>query len=388
MSKKIFFSAYILICFFLCACSDDASSPQQRRDHAVPVRVAEVLSDDVDQILNVIGHVEASATVKVTAQVGGQLLEAKVRPGHQVKAGALLFRIDPRSFQASLNQADAALASNSAQLRRARQDLARYKKLASQDFLSQQQYEQSLTEVETIEASIEQNSAVRANALLNLEHADIKAPIAGRVGEVLVDPGNNIKANDATLLVINTISPADVKFSVPERFLPELNRRFRAGKVEVRVLPEGDSGPPVAGALTVIDNEVDRTTGTISMRARFANTDERLWPGQFTRVSIVMEAVKNALVIPDTAIMEGTNGRYVYVLQEDGTVKNRDVAAEDLPDGRVLVTSGLALGERVVVDGQLNLMPGVKVEVIKPSGGQGPGPGSEPAGARGAGTGA
>lgn len=345
-------------------CSDGGRSGAGRQGRLVPVRASVVTPQDIKQTLSIIGHVEPSATVQVTSQVSGQLMESHVRPGSQVKAGAVLFTIDPRSFQASLNQAEASLKGNRAQLRKARQDLERYRVLASKDFLSQQQYEQSLTEVESYEATIAQNEAVRDNAILNLSHATISAPISGRVGKVLVDAGNNIRANDTVMLVINTIKPADVRFSVPERFLPELKRRLANDKVVVSVQPEGDAGEPIAGALYLIDNQVDRNTGTILMRASFANADERLWPGQFVRVHIVMDDVAGALVIPQSAVLEGLSSRYVYVVDEDGSVQNRDIVCEFLQDGRAFVLSGLQAGETVVIDGQLNLAPGSRVEII------------------------
>lgn len=345
-------------------CSEDRAGAPRRAGRPVPVRVAEVRAEAVEQTLSVVGHVEASASVRVTAQVGGQLMESRVRPGSQVRAGQVLFKIDPRSFQATLNQAEASIKGNRAQLRRARQDLERYRVLASKDFLSQQQYEQSLTEVEALEATIAQNEAVRDNAQLNLGHTVIAAPINGRVGEVLVDPGNNIKANETVMLVINTIRPADVGFSVPERYLPELKRRQGKGNVTVSVRPEGDKGAPIKGELYLIDNEVDRSTGTIAMRARFDNTEERLWPGQFVRVNIVMDAVPDGLVIPQAAILEGLSNRYVYVVDPEGAVRNRDIQSEFLPDGRALILGGLKPGERVVTDGQLNLAPGSRVEII------------------------
>jgi multidrug efflux system membrane fusion protein len=361
-------TAGLFYCLLFSACADSQDDRQSGRRRAVPVRAAKVQRGSVDQTISVVGHVEPSAAVRVTAQVEGQLLKAHVKPGRQVKEGELLFQIDPRDFQNSLRQAEAALAGSRAQLKRAQQDLARYKSLASQNFLSQQQYEQSLTDVETLRAGIDQNTAVLESAALRLERTYIRSPISGRTGEVLVDPGNNIKANDATLLVINTISPADVRFSVPEGFLPELNRSFRQGAVDVRVLPEGDNGEPVTGRVIIIDNEVDRSTGTISMRARFENQDERLWPGQFVRVHIVLNALNDALIIPDSAVLEGLQGRYVYVLRADGGVENRNITARDLDGRRAVVLSGLTEGETVVTDGQLNLLPGSLAEVLEESG--------------------
>lgn len=345
-------------------CSEEKNRGQARGGRLVPVRVAVVKNEAVEQTLSVIGHVEASASVRVTSQVGGQLLESRVKPGSQVKAGAILFKIDPRSFQSTLNQTEATLKRDRAQLNRARQDLERYRVLASKDFLSQQQYEQSLTEVESLEATITQNEAVRDNARLNLSHTVISAPISGRVGEALVDPGNNIKASETVMLVINTIRPADVRFSVPERFLPELKRRSAQGKVMVSVQPEGDKGEPISGELYVIDNEVDRNTGTIAMRARFSNSGERLWPGQFVRVNIIMESIPDALVVPQAAVLEGLSARYVYVLDADGVAGSRDIQGDFLPDGRAIIHAGLASGEIVVIDGQLNLAPGIRAEII------------------------
>lgn len=352
----------LMLPLLLLACSDGGEA--RRAERPAQVRALLLTVQEARQTLNVVGHVRPSAAVRVTAQVSGQLLRAEARPGSQVKEGDLLFQIDPRSFRSSLNQAEAALSSSRAQLRRAQQDMARYGQLASQNFLSRQQYEQSQLEVETLRAAIDQNTAILENAALQLEHTSIRAPISGRAGELLVDPGNNIKANDSILLVINTISPALVSFSVPERFLPELNRRLRAGKVEALALPEGDKGPPVSGYLVSIDNEVDSSTGAVSLRARFDNADERLWPGQFVRVSVIMEAVPEALIVPESAVLEGLTGRYVYVLGEDGRVSDRAIEGIELDGGRVMVSHGLSAGETVITDGQLNLLPGGKAEVI------------------------
>lgn len=357
--------SFLALTLGLYSCSGDKGGGQTRQSRPVPVRTIEVQAESVEQTLSVIGHVEPSASVHLTAQVGGQLMESWVKPGSQVKAGAVLFKLDPRSFQAKLNQTEASLKRERAQLKKAKQDLERYRLLASKDFLSQQQYEQSLTEVESLDANIAQSEAVRENAQLDLSHTTVIAPISGRVGEVLIDPGNNIKANETVLLIINTIRPADVRFSVPERFLPELKRRNSNGKVIVNVLPEGDQGKPIAGELSVIDNEVDRTTGTIAMRARFTNSSERLWPGQFVRVSIVMDALKDALVVPQSAVLEGLSSRYVYVVTPDGTLSYRNIKSGDLRDGRTIIHEGLSKGEIVVTDGQLNLAPSSHVEIVE-----------------------
>jgi multidrug efflux system membrane fusion protein len=351
-------------------CTNESGDSASEND-PVPVRVARVQQDSVQQTLAVVGHVEASASVKISAQVSGQIIHSFVLPGNYVQAGELLFTLDQRSLRAELNQAEAILDRDEARLAQARQDLSRYKSLAAGDFLSQQQYEQSLSEVAELEATIKQDMAAIESAEVQLSHTQIHAPISGRIGEILVDPGNIIKANDLPLLVINTLSPAEVSFAVPEKYLPELNARLRKGDVEVQVLPEGDRGEPVSGKLTVVDNEVNRETGTIAMRARFENSDERLWPGQFVRVFIVMESVPDALVMPFRAALEGLNGQYVYVAEEDAgrpeqfkIARPRLIKTVFLDKNRLQVIEGLSPGEEVVTDGQLNLFPGARVEIL------------------------
>jgi multidrug efflux system membrane fusion protein len=365
---RCFFSVGFM---FLCAACQSESADDSPGNSPVPVRTARIEPADVRQTLAVVGHVEASASVKISAQVSGQLLQSFVQPGNYVRAGDPLFALDQRILQAELSQARAVLDRDNAMLAQARQDLSRYKSLAAGDFLSKQQYEQSLSEVAALDATIKHDQAAIDSAEVLLSHTQILAPISGRIGEILVDPGNIVKANDQTLLVINTLSPAEVSFAVPEKYLPELNLRLRNGTVEVSVLPEGDRGEPVRGMLTVVDNTVNRETGTIAMRARFENSDERLWPGQFVRVFIVMESIPDALVMPFKAVLEGLNGQYVYVAEEDDnaadqvkTVQPRLVKTVLLDKNRLQVTDGLALGEEVVTDGQLNLFPGARVEIL------------------------
>lgn len=363
MSKILRLLIIVAVSQLLLACPDKGGGGSGK-SRAVPVNVARVVRQMEKQTLTVIGHVEASATVLVSPQVGGQLMQTFVRSGQYVKAGDKLFQVDQRSFLADVHNAEAALKRDQAELKQAKQDLSRYGQLVKSDFLSRQEYEKSLTTVEALEATIAQDQAVLENARLQLSHTTITAPISGRVGELLVDPGNILKANDQTLLVINTLQPAEVSFAVPERYFPEINRRMREGVVNVLVLPDGDIGPEVDGEIFFADNTVDRDTGSIAMRARCGNTDERLWPGQFVRVTIIMENLENALVIPLSAVLEGMGGQYVYVVnQEDDTVVERPVTTRLIKDGRMLVSSGLAENEEVVTDGQINLFPKARVEV-------------------------
>ena len=352
--------------FIGCSGEDERRETSHR---SIPVYTAKAAREKAERTLALVGHVEASASVRLASQVTGQLMEVLVEPGHYVEAGQLIFRLDQRTFQAALNQARAALDRDTAQLTRARRDLDRYKSLVSKNHVTQQQYELSLSEVASLEATINLNTAAVESAQVQLGYTDIVAPISGRTGAILIDPGNIVRENDMPILIINTISPAEVSFAVPERHLPELNRRLRQGAVEVEVLPEGDQGDPVRGLLTTIDNTVNRETGAVAMRARFDNADERLWPGQFVRVSITMEEIPEALVIPFRAALEGLSGQYVYLTsqEEEGaapTVEPRQVRAVLLDKARLQVLEGLEEGDEVVVDGQLNLYPGARVEIL------------------------
>ena len=367
--RRISLLAFLLVPLICVGCSGQ----DERREagpRSIPVYTAKAAQERAERTLALIGHVEPSASVRVASQVTGQLMEVLVEPGHYVETGQLLFRLDQRTFQAALNQARAALDRDTAQLTRARRDLDRYKSLVSKNHVTQQQYELSLSEVTSLEATMNLNIAAVESAQVHLGYTNIVAPISGRTGTILIDPGNIVRENDMPILIINTISPAEVSFAVPERHLPELNRRLRRGAVEVQVLPEGDQGEPVRGVLATIDNTVNRETGAVAMRARFDNADERLWPGQFVRVSITMEEFPNALVIPFRAALEGLAGQYVYVTrqgEESGdspTVEPRQVRAVLLDNTRLQVLEGLEEGDEVVVDGQLNLYPGARVEIL------------------------
>jgi len=371
--RRISLLASLLVTLIGIGCSGE-DEKREARHRSIPIYTAKVTQEKAERTLALVGHVEPSASVRLASQVTGQLMEVLVQPGHYVEAGQLLFRLDQRTFQAALNQVRAALDRDTAQLTRARRDLDRYKSLVSKNHVTQQQYELSLSEVASLEATINQNTAAIENAQVNLGYTNIVAPISGRAGAILIDSGNIVRQNDMPLLIINTISPAEVSFAVPERHLSELNRRLRQGAVEVQVLPEGDQGAPVRGALTTIDNTVNRETGTVAMRARFANADERLWPGQFVRVSITMEEFPEALVIPFRAALEGVAGRYVYVTRQEKesdappTVEPRQVRTELLDNARLQVLEGLEEGDEVVVDGQLNLYPGARVEILSDPG--------------------
>ena len=361
---------YFLVCFltffsfFLTSCGDNAATNVAGR--AIPAVTAKVARKDMPRTLTAVGNVQPAASVAIKPQVGGQIVEAPVRSGQDVTKGQVLFRLDPRPFEAAVNEMKARLSRNHVLLKKAEEDMSRFSRLVKQDAVSREQYDQAVTNAASQRAAVAQDEASLASALLQLEYSTIKAPVSGRVGEVLIDAGNVVKANDdRSMLVINTLSPAKIRFAVPERHLPEILRQDKAGTVTVTALPEGDTQSSAQGRLTSIDNAVDQTTGTIRLEATFDNEDQRLWPGQFARIVVDLSTIPGALVIPSAAVLDGVIGQYVYVVDKDHTVAVRRISAWNATEIDSVVEKGLEEGDTVVVDGQLSLAPGLKI-VEKP----------------------
>lgn len=356
--------SFVLLAALASGCSGSGGDGPAERP--VPVRLAVAEQRDVPRILEAVGNVEAFSSVQVKSQVGGQIVEVPVRSGQEVERGDVLFSLDPRPFDAAVAEAEARLTRNLALLEKARQDLKRYTMLVRQDVISREAFDQIATAEKTIRADIEQDRAAIQTAKLDKEYSVIKAPVSGKLGNILVRLGNVIKANDErTLVVINSLRPAEVRFTVAERHLPAILQLTGSGSLEVDVLPSGDSGSPLRGTVTAVDNEVDRNTGSIRLHALFPNDDNRLWPGQFVRVSLVMATLKNAVVVPEKVVQEGINGPYVYIAAPaDGKDAGRyrvtpvSVVTEPGPDRAVVISSGLAVGDVVVSEGQLGLAPG------------------------------
>lgn len=346
-----------------------AGSAKKSKKNAAPapVRVAKVETRSVPVRLETIGSVQSRSTVQVRSRVDGQLISAAFREGQTVKKGDLLFRIDPRPFQAQLRQVQANLARDQAQLEKARADLTRYSQLRQKGFSSQQKYEEAKANVATLQAIIRADQAAVEIAKLQLEFTEIRAPIDGRTGNMLVTPGNLVKANDTpALVVINETQPIHVAFSVPESNIAELKERMAKGPLSVTVsLPEHPE-KRLSGDVTFINNAVDTTTGTIQLKATFANKEDLLTPGQFVRVSVTLDTLADALVVPTGAIQDGQKGSYVFIVRKDMTVEPRTVTLGPAADDRTVVRTGLAAGETVVTDGQLRLFPGARVQPQKP----------------------
>jgi multidrug efflux system membrane fusion protein len=322
---------------------------------------------DAPVTLTAIGAVQSVSTVSIRAQIDGQIRQVHFTEGQRVKKGDLLFTIDPRPFQAALRAAEAALARNRALLLKAQSDLRRYQELSAREFASKQKFEEARANAAALEASIKGDEAQVDIARLRLEYTQIRSPIDGRAGSVLVTAGNLVKANDATLVVVNQTRPIYAAFSVPESRLDDIRRYQAAGPLTVRILAPEGSAPVPAGRLTFINNAVDQTTGTIQLKATFPNPDDRLTPGQFVNVELLLTTLRQAVVVPTNAIQvgqrEGVTFRYVFVVKADRTVQLRRVVPGVNFGDHTVLTSGLNTGERVVTVGQLRLRPGARVRL-------------------------
>ena len=330
----------------------------------VPVTAAQAVLKTVPVRLTAVGNVEPYTSVAVKARVDGQLVSVGFKEGDRVKKGDVLFQIDPRPYQAALAQAQANLAKDQASLDRAKTQDARYQDLLRQNFISKDAYEQVRTTVQTSVATVDADKAAVENTRLSLDYCTIRSPLDGYAGRILIQQGNLIKANDANPLVtINQIVPVYASFAVPEQNLAVIREHQAAGDLSVQAsLPSGTHAP-VAGRLSFIDNSADTTTGTIRLKAQFANADTALWPGQFVSVTMTLYQQPNALVAPSQAIQNGPNGQYVFVVKPDKTVEVRNVKVDRAVGDDTVVAEGLKPGETVVTGGQLRLAPGSRVKI-------------------------
>ncbi len=364
---------------------------------AIPVSAAEVTQRDVPVQVRAIGNVQPLATVSVLSMISGEVLKVHFTEGQEVQAGASLFTIDPRQLQAVLLQVQATLAQHQAQVKQAEANLAkdtaqlenakveeqRYKKLVDGGFVAREQYDQIRTTeltltatieadraaIETAKALVQADEAAVENARVQLSYTEIRAPIGGRTGNLLLHQGTVVKANDVgnAMVVINRIHPIYVTFAVPEAQLAEIKRYQAGGELPVEAQAPGQPGGVVRGKLTFLNNTVDPTTGTIQLKATFENNENALWPGQFVNISLTLTRQPGALVVPSQAVQSGQKGQYVFVVKADSTVEARPVVP-GAPDGRdVVITSGLQAGERVITDGHLRLVPGARVDVKAPT---------------------
>jgi len=359
-----------------------------------PVSVAQAAREAVPVEVRAVGTVEPYSTVQIKSQVPGELLRVRFAEGSQINKGDPLLEIDPRPYREALRQAEAAVARDQAQVRQAQATLGRdraqalateadrkrYEELVKEGIAARSQYDQvragadalqqsiraDEAAIESAQAALESDRAAVDRAKLDLSYTEIASPISGRAGNLLVQPGNLVKANDTALVVINQIEPIFVSFGVPEQHLAAIRARSAGSKLPVEALSGDAPGQAARGYLAVIDNSVDSTTGTIRLKAAFDNHERRLWPGQFVNVVLRLET-SAATVVPSEAVQAGQQGQFVYVVKPDQTVEFRPVAAGVTVDGKTVIEKGVAPGETVVTDGQLRLFPGARIQAVPAS---------------------
>ncbi len=331
-----------------------------------PVVVGLATKKTVPVELRAIGNVQAFSTVMVKSKVGGELVRVHFIEGQDVKRGDLLLTIDPRPYEAALKEAEANLQRDLARARNATEDARRYESLIQRKVVSTQQYDKIRSDADALEATVVADRAAVENANIQLNYCSIRSPIDGRTGSLAVKQGNIIKADDITLVVINQIIPIDVSFAVPEQFLPEIQKRMAAKKLQVEASSPQSDERSEKGTITFVDNAVDTSTGTIRLKGTFANPERKLWPGQFVNVVLTLTEEPNVIVVPSQAIQTGQEGQYVFVVKPDLTVESRQVVAGRAFNGETVVQKGLQADERVVTDGQLRLSPGARVEIKTP----------------------
>ena len=346
---------------FIGACSDGKAKQSMQR--VVPVKIGDVIQQNVPLQIDAIGNVEAYNTVSVKALVGGEVIGVHFKEGQDVRQGDLLFQIDPRPYDAALKQAEGALARDVAQAKNAEEQAKRYEILVQKDYVSKDQYDQLRANADALAAAVQADKANVENSRVQLTYCTIRSPIDGRVGSVLINKGNVIKANDLVMVTINKIMPSYVTFSIPEQNLSDIKKYMAAGSLKVEAIIPGDEKHPAQGVLTFINNTVDTATGTIQLKGTFKNKDKRLWPGQFVNVIVTLTTQRNAVVMPSTALQAGQQGQYVFVVKPDFTVESRPVVVARTFSDLAVVAQGVKPGEKVVTDGQLNLVPGTRVEL-------------------------
>lgn len=333
----------------------------------VPVVVAQAITQDVPLLLEVVGRAEAYESVTIRSRVDGQVAAVLFKDGQHVREGDILVRLDPNDFNARLAQTRANLARDEAQLAKAKADVDRYVALKDRNFVSEEKVNEVRTNAAAIQATARADQAAVELARLQLSYATLRAPFAGVVGAKLISLGGTVKTNDTVIAVVNRVRPLYVTFSVPEKNLPRLRAAMGKGVVKVSVTVPGAAGETFEGEARFLDNAVDATTGTIQMKATLPNEEEKLMPGQFVNVGLVLETAKDAVVIPSEAVQQGTDGNFLYVIKADGSAELRKIEVMSNRRGVAAIGKGVESGETVVTDGQLRLTPGVKVQPKPPA---------------------
>jgi len=334
----------------------------------IPVTGGVVEAKDVPVFVNGIGTVQAFNMVQIKSRVDGQLVAVNFTEGQEVRAGDQLVQIDPRSYKAALDQATANLEKDQANLANAQLNLNRDAQIIKNNLaVSQQQYDTDKTAVAMSQGSVDSDKAQVELARVNLDYTSITAPIDGRLGARLVDVGNIVHASDPNPLVtITQLKPIFVSFTLAQENLDAIRDAKAKGPLEVKAFSGDNNRELSTGRLTLVDNAIDQSTGTIHLKATFANDDERLWPGEFVNLRLILSIRKDAPTVPQQTVQVGPNGYYVYVIKADNTVERRPVDVASMQDGMAVIEKGLAPGEKVVVDGQYRLTDGARVRLTNP----------------------
>jgi membrane fusion protein, multidrug efflux system len=335
----------------------------------VPVTVAKAQVKDVPIELTAIGSADAYSSVSIKAQVNAVLDQVHITQGQFVKKGELLFDLDARPFEAALAQAQANVARDKAQAELDDVQAKRYQELYKAGVAPEEQLDTMQANADAQQAAVRADEAAVQAAQLQLDYCKIYSPIDGRTGALQVYPGNIVKQNDVpVLIVINQITPIYVDFAIPEQYLAVVDKFMAQGKLQVEAIPYGDTKAEV-GYLTFVDNSVDNTTGTIKLKATFENSDHRLWPGQFSNVLLRLAQEEHAIVVPSQAVQTGQRGDFIYVVKSDSRVEQRPVKVARNVGQNAVISNGIEPGDTVVTDGQLRLIPGMKVQVTNPPAG-------------------
>jgi multidrug efflux system membrane fusion protein len=332
-----------------------------------PVAVAAAVTRDVPVYLDAIGKIVAREVVSIQPQVSGRITKIHFTDGADVKAGQVLFTIDPRPYQAQLNAAEANLAEAKAALDLAKINFARVESVTDPRAVSRQDYDAKKNAVAVAEAQLGQNQAAVENAQLNLDYCTIRSPISGRAGQRLIDLGNVVTANTGSLLVIQRLDPIYSDFTITESDLTAVQRNMARGTLKAEVRLPDDPDKPREGKLTFLDNSVQEGTGTVKLRATITNHDRRFWPGRFAQIRLILATQENAVLIPAEAPQTSAKGTFVYVVKQDSVAELRPVTVGQRQGELVVIDKGVHAGERVVINGQLGVTPGGKVNVSRPS---------------------
>lgn len=360
---KAFIVAFLLATV-LAGCEKNTESGLKRPP--APVSVVAAVTRDVPVYLDSIGKSVASEVVSIQPQVSGRITEIHFFDGADLKIGDLLFTIDPRPYQAQLLSAEATLAEKKAALDLSKIQFDRYAELLQTNSVSKQDYDQRKNTLDMAQAQVQESQAALETARLNLEYCTIRSPIYGRAGQRLVDIGNVVAANTGSLLIIQRLDPIYADFTITENDLTEVQRNMREGTLKVEVCLPDELSRPRVGKLTFLDNAVQDSTGTVKLRATIPNSDHHFWPGRFVRVRLVLSTLRGAVLVPAEAPQMSVKGSFVYVIKEDSTAELRPVKLGQRQDELVVVAQGVRPDERVVIDGQLGVVPGGKVHIEEP----------------------